>query len=61
MSDSTYDAIPNPWFDSEITYSGIGKAKFSEPAGWIEGEAHCKITDVGTIAIALSINNHQIE
>jgi len=49
------------WFTPEFTYTGLGRIEFSNPKGWIEGEATCVVSRLGEMAFMMKIGNWENE
>lgn len=48
-----YSPIYNPWFSSEITYEGWGKAFFEDPSGVVEGQTKVEVNELGNIKLEM--------
>lgn len=48
-----YSPILNPWFSSELTYEGWGKASFDNPIGTVEGKTKITVNDLGDLKIEM--------
>ncbi|MBK9209134.1 MAG: hypothetical protein IPL71_12855 [Anaerolineales bacterium] len=48
-----YSPIHNPWFSSELTYEGWGKASFENPSGTVEGETKVTVNELGDLKIEM--------
>jgi len=48
-----YSPILNPWFSSEFTYEGWGKASFENPIGTVEGKTKIIVNELGDLKIEM--------
>jgi hypothetical protein len=52
---------PNNWFQSEVTYEGLGRATFSSPAGVVEGHTKIEFSADGDSLIEMTIDKIETE
>jgi hypothetical protein len=46
---------PSDWFSTGISYEGLGRAEFQNPAGAVEGASRVRIDDSGTLSVELKV------
>jgi hypothetical protein len=56
-----YIAQPNDWCETEITYTGLGRAEFSNPKGWIKGQTKVVFDEIGHATVEMDISDFYCE
>jgi hypothetical protein len=46
----------NNWFSTRIEYTGTGRAEFTNPKGWVEGEVNVQVDETGEISISMEVD-----
>ena len=51
----------NNWFSTRIEYTGTGRAEFTNPKGWVEGEVNVQVDEAGEISIGMEVDEFDCE
>lgn len=46
--------MPNTWLEFQATYEGMGRAEFTDPAGWIEGPTKVHFNEFGDVTCEMA-------
>lgn len=56
-----YTPQPKKWFSTKVQYKGHGRAEFSQPKGWIEGDVKIHFDETGGSSIEMKVTNYFVQ